>query len=1027
MIRYTKTLSSQARAVELFFILFAVAGIFSYLTLPSDVYPELSFPRIEVIAHVGDMAPERVVVSTTRPLELAVGQVYNVRWVRSKTIRGAAEIAVDFQEGTNMQLALQQLQAKVAEVRNSLPSSVDLTIERVTPAIFPVITYNISSDTLTEADLTYIATYEVQPAITRVPGVSRCIVQGGITKEVVVQVDPARISALKLSLNQIASALQSANQSLVLGRLNREYQQNLVVAPDQAVDAAQLNNFVIASSPNGDPVYLHNVGNATWGTADRTQIVSVNGKPGVAINVFRQPNSNVVAVSDGVKAEFDKLKKSLPAGLNISPAYDESRLVVEAIENVRDAILAGILMIVVVLFLFLRDWRSTVIAGITIPLSALAAFAVMKLVGQTLNLMSLGGLAVAIGLVIDDAVVVIENIDHQLRNGLPPHEACAQALSELTVPVLSSTATTVVVFVPLGLLSGVAGQFFTSFTITLTAAVVFSFLLSMTLTPLLSYRWLKPKDAEHSHEPLAKITHVYPRLLKRTFARPIIPATVAVVLLVVGLIMGLHLGTDFLPAVDEGSYMLDYLAPPGSSLQETDSVARVLEQILAKTPEVVAWTRRTGAESGLYATQPNKGDIQVVLKPSNQRHRTIWQIMDAQREQANALLPEADIDFHQILQDELNDLQGIDTAVAVKVFGQNPDVLRSLADRVNDLISGIPGLKDLIVSGKVGAPQTDIVVNPAESGRLGLTPADALAQVHDALIGGVSTQIRQGDRLIDVRVRLDDAFRSKPEDIAQIPIIGTQGKMLPLGAIARISQAAGEGQITRENLQRYVSVGGDTEGRDLGSIIHDVQTKIAHLVLPTGYTVDLGGTYVSQQQAFGQLVTILLLGILIVYFVLIVQFRSWAQPLAIFTAIPLSLFGVVLALIVTGTTFNVSSFMGAILLVGLVVKNGIIFIDCTNRNLAAGETVENALIEAGRVRIRPILMTTLCTLLGLLPLALGFGAGAELQKPLAIAVIGGLSLSTFFTLIFMPVVFRALRRERHKVRRHVRPRTSASI
>jgi multidrug efflux pump subunit AcrB len=584
----------------------------------------------------------------------------------------------------------------------------------------------------------------------------------------------------------------------------------------------------------------------------------------------------------------------------------------------------------------------------------------------------------------------------------------------------------VVVFLPLGLLSGVAGQFFTSFTVTLTAAVVFSLLLSLTLTPLLSYRWLKPKDAEHSHQPLAKITQIYPRLLKRTFERPIIPIATALVLLVSGLILSLRLGTDFLPAVDEGSYMLDYLAPPGSSLEETDSIARVLEQILANTPEVVAWTRRTGAESGLYATQTNKGDIQVVLKPSNQRRRTIWQIMDAQRRQANQLLPEADIDFHQILQDELNDLQGVETPVGVKVFGESPNILRNLADRVNDLISDIPGLKDVIVSGRVGAPQTDVVVDPAEAGRLGLTPAEVLAQVHDALIGGVSTQLRQGDRLIDVRVRLNDAFRSKPEDVALIPVVGTQGKLLPLGALARISQAAGEGEITRENLQRYVSVGGDAEGRDLGSVIRDVRAKIAPLIMPTGYTMELGGTYISQQQAFRQLVVILLLGILIVYFVLILQFRSWAQPLAIFTAIPLSLFGVVVALILTGTSFNVSSFMGAILLVGLVVKNGIIFIDCANRNLAAGETVENALIEAGRVRIRPILMTTLCTLLGLLPLAFGFGAGAELQKPLAIAVIGGLSLSTFFTLIFMPVVFRALRREKRARKRHVRARTTAS-
>jgi multidrug efflux pump subunit AcrB len=977
-----------------------------------------------------------------------------------------------------MQQVLQQLQARIAEIRGNLPANTNLTVERVTPAIFPVITYNLSSDTLTQSDLYYYANYIIGPAITRVPGVARVIAQGGEIQQVSVQADPAKMSALRVSLSQIADALQKGNQAQVLGKLTRDSQLNLVVSAENLQDITKLNDIVVgqtvrdstgtAPTPAGEPasgiqesgtgtagapIFLRDVATVSWGIADKTQIISVDGKLGVAMNIFRQPSSNVVDVSSGVAATFSRLKQHLPPGLNISSGYDESHLVIDAINNVRDAILTGIFLIVIVLFAFLRDWRSTIIAAFTIPICALAAFGILKLLGQSLNLMSLGGLAVAIGLVIDDAVVVIENIDHQMRQGLESFAAVAQALDELVAPVISSTITTVVVFVPLGLLSGVAGQFFSSFTITL-AAVLFSLVLSLTLTPTLASRWLKPKarsspaqtsegnplgspsgsssgfpsdtpsgspsDTPSDSPSLTPAQHVevpivasgfYRKTLQIAFRQPLLAAVIALSLTVTAVILGMRLGTDFLPAVDEGSYVLDYLAPAGSSLAETNSVAKVLEQVVQATPEVVAVTRRTGAESGLFATETNKGDIQVVLKPSNQRRRTIWQIMDEQRNKVQALLPNADIDFHQILQDELNDLSGVDSAISIKVFGNELPVLRQVGEQINSAIEKIPGLVDLIVSGQAGAPQVTIKVDPAAAGRLGLTTQDVLAQVQDALQGTIATQIRLNDRLVDVRVNLVNALRNNPNKLSQVPILGTMtgaGRPLPLRAVASISLLPGEGAITRENQRRYIAVSGGIEGRDLGSVVKNIQPKLAHVTPPSGYTFELGGTYASQQQAFSQLILILVLGIVLVYFVLVVQFRSWVQPVTIFTAIPLSLFGVVLALWLTKTSMNVSSFMGIILLIGLVVKNGIILIDFTNRLIASGLPLDEALIQAGSVRLRPIVMTTLCTILGLLPLALGFGAGAELQKPLAIAVIGGLSLSTIFTLVFMPVAFRWL-------------------
>ncbi|WP_218082792.1 efflux RND transporter permease subunit [Anthocerotibacter panamensis] len=1009
MISFTKTLQGQARAIYLVFALVALGGFLAFRSLPSDVYPELTFPRIAVIAEVGDISPERVVLTVTRPLEEACGQVYRVRWVRSKTIRGSAELSIEFQPGTDMQLALQQLQARVNEVRATLPANINLTIERITPAIFPVLTFNVSTPTLTQADLYTLSRYQIQPRLTRVPGVARVQIQGGDTPQIAVEIDPARLKGYGLGLTQVADALTRTNQVQVVGKLDQHYQQNLVVATGESRSPADLGGTVIATQ-NGVPVFLRDLGHIQSGHADRSRVVSVDGKPGLTLNIFRQPNSNVVAVSDGVRQELAQIEKSLPPGIQIRPAYNESGLVTDAIANVRDAIGIGIALIFVVLYGFLREWRSTVIAALTIPLSALAAFGVLFLVGQSLNLMSLGGLAVAIGLVIDDAIVVIENIDRQLQGGLSTWAAVTAAASELTGPVVSSTVTTVVVFLPLGLLSGVAGQFFTSLTLTLTAAVIFSLVLALTLTPLLSAQWLK--DGGETAEPatLDRLDRAYVRLLKGVLTRPWWVGAVAGVLLVGGGFLFTRLGSDFLPSMDEGSYILDYLTPPGTSLAETDTLAHRLEQLLAQTPEVLAWTRRTGAENGLFATESSRGDILVVLKPASERQRRVQEVIEDQRARIARSLPQLDTDFHQNLQDQLNDLSGNPSPVEVRLFGEDPQVLRTLAAQVEERIQDTPGLVDLVTTGRVGAPQLDVRVDPVRAGRLGLDVAGVESQVQDALLGGIATQVRQADRLIDVRVRLLDQVRRDPAQLAQVPIVSSSGTTLPLSAMATVTPRTGEGEITRENQQRYVSLAANLEGRDLGSVVQDIQQRVKDFTLPAGYTLTVGGLYASQQEAFGQLLVVLGLGILLVYLVLVVQFRSLRQPLAIFTAIPLALFGVVLALWITGTPLNISSFMGIILLVGLVVKNGIILLDYTNQLRATGQPLDAALLEAGRVRLRPILMTTLCTLLGLMPLAIGLGAGAELQKPLAIAVIGGLSLSTVFTLVFVPVVYRLLNR-----------------
>jgi len=1002
-------LMKQSRAMYFILVMITVFGVISFQTLPSDVYPELAFPRIAVIATVGDMEPDRVLLTVTRPLEEAATQVYKVRWIRSKTIRGASELSVEFQPGTDMNFAWQQMQARIAEVRTSLPPATSMIVEPVTPAIFPVLNYNITSEKLSPKELYNVVRYEIEPRIIQVPGVARAITQAGNIPEIVVQTDPEKLKSYRLTVSDVANAISRTNQVDVLGRLDRHYQQSLVVGPGEAKRPEDLGGLVV-SRIGTEPIFVRDVATVSDAYRDPVSIISANGNEGIVLNIFRQPSSNVVAVSDGVASELNKMKSSLPSAIKISKAYDQSRLVRQALESILDEIGIGILLIVIILFLFLRSLKSTLIAAITIPLCAAASFVAMALLGQSLNLMSLGGMAIALGLVIDDAIVIVENMHRQLEKGLPPQAAATAAVSELAAPVTSSTATTLVVFLPLGLISGVTGQFFSALTITLATAVAFSLVLALFVIPIMSAQWMRSANENRKVESQPRLTKTnwYRNLLKGILQKPFFSALAAVAILGAGVMLYNKVGTDFLPEMDEGSYVLDYLMPTGTSLPQTDSVCKRIEAVLAETPEVAAWTRRTGAELGLFATQPNTGDILVILRPHGERKRTTSEVMDEQREKIAAAIPEVETEFHPILADQLNDLAGAGNPVEVRVFGEDPAAIRTTAEAVHEKMLKIKGLVDVALTSQDFSPQFNVEVDPWRAGKLSLNPLDVTDQVKDAILGRVATQLKEGDKFVDVRVRLPDAVRFDSDRIGELSIIGKNGALLPLNSVSEVKQTRGETEILREHQKRYVAVEASIEGRDLGSTIAEVKRELSQIQVPQGVSVNVGGIYLSQQETFSQLLFVLLLATTLVYLMMVIQFRSFRQPLAILVVLPLGLLGVELALIGTGTPLNVSSFMGLILLVGLVVKNGIILLEYANRLHHEGMSRDEALVEAGTVRFRPIMMTTLCTILALVPLWLGHGAGAELHRPLAITVIGGLTLSTIFTLIFVPLMSRLL-------------------
>jgi len=829
--------------------------------------------------------------------------------------------------------------------------------------------------------------------------------------------------AHRLSLVDLANELRATNQVTSVGRLAKDYSQYLVLTTSQFVSLDDIRNTAVAVD-NGAVIRVRDLADVRFGTTDRTTLITGNGRPAALINVSRQIGGNILQLVSQIKSQIGDLGAAIPKTLHISVVYDLAEFVTESIKNVRDAIIIGAVLAVLILFCFLRDRRTTLIAATSLPLSVIGTFFFLKLFGGTLNLMSLGGLAIAIGLIIDDAVVIIENIYRHLGLGESQEIAAERGTQELLGAVVGSTATTLVVFLPLSLLKGVVGEFFSALCLTLGVSVLLSLVFAVALIPLLSQRFLSSvthrEESAHFIEP---VNRVYEKAVRWSLDHRRIVGAAVVASVVLGVVLYMWLDTGFLPEMDEGGYVLDYRTPAGTSLDQTNTILEQVERRIAKMPETAAFSRRTGAEMGLYATEQNTGDILVKLKPrcrwpvtwigcpASERKRGAQEVIDDMRAQITQNIPGIDVEFVQILQDMLGDLEGSPEPVELKIFGSDMGVLEQVADEIGPKLEKIPGIVDFVGVRK-GNPEIVFHVDAALAGRAGLTVDQVTQQVSAGLLGLTETQFREADRTVDIRVRFPDSFRYNYSDIQQFPIVTPSKQIAPLSSFAQVEKVNGEAQLKRENQRLMVTLTARLENRDLGGAIGDVQKMMSGIKLPTGTTYDIGGQYESQQTSFHDLLSVLGLALGVVFVVLVIQFRAFTPALIILSAAPLSLVGVFAMLLVTGTALNVSSFMGIILMVGLVVKNGIILFEyvqklCEEERMPLGE----ALVAAGKIRVRPILMTTLATLFGLLPLALGLGSGAELQKPLALAVIGGLLLSTFITLLVMPVLYSLLERK----------------
>ena len=1010
-------IASQRLFIYLATALLTAAGIWAAFTLPSAIYPELVFSRITVVAEGTSLGSRQILFSVTRPIEEAVSVVPGVIRVNSKSIRGGSETNITFAPKTDMILALQQVQARVNQIRTDLPPELDIEVERLTPSLFPILSYNLQGGDPTS--LYDIARYEIKPLISRVPGVGRVDVQGSAVREVEVIADPTRLAQQQMTFGDFADAIKSATEVAAVGRMPENYKQYLIVTTNEAHSLDDIANIVV-----GHGLRVRDLATVTMGTQDRVSIVAGDGKPAALINITRQVGGNTLDVADSVAAIAATVRKTLPPGVVLKPVYDQASLVRDAVKSVRDAMIVGAVLAVIVLLVFLRHARITAISASSIPLTMAITVFVMYLVGQTFNLMTLGAMAIAIGIVIDDAVVITENIVRHMA--IQPNRTMAvrEAVQELIWPVTSSTITTVVVFLPLGLLTGVEGQFFHALSITLTIAVLVSLLVALTIIPLMSEQFLQAEDAEMEQYGTAApgiltrfaraidgLSDRYQRALRASLrhARLIIP--IAIVLAALGWLAQRTVETGFLPEIDEGAFVLDYVSPGGTALTETDRMVHAVEAILMATPEVTGTSRRTGAELGLFATEQNTGDIAVRLKSEGDRDRSTAEVIDEVRGKIEGSLPRLRVEFVQILSDVINDLAGATRPVEIKLFGSDLGQLEAYGTQLGEKLEKVDGLEDVFNGVAEPSAELQMSISETEANRAGLKPNDISDAVNAALLGETPTEIRLEDRSIAVRVRAPDSVRFNPTLLGGLPVVSPTTKaIVPLSTLATFKPVEGRSQLFRENQQQMISVTADLGERALGDVMKDVKKVLASTPAPSGVRVEIGGQYAGQQAAFSALLLVLGLAATSVICVMLIQFKSLVEPLVILLAAPLSFVGGLLLLILTGTPLNVSSFMGLILLVGLIVKNGIILLDFTRHRMQTTDmTLEPALLEAARVRLRPILMTTLCTLFGLFPLALGLGAGSDMQRPLALAVIGGLALSTPITLFVVPTLLVAIR------------------
>jgi cobalt-zinc-cadmium resistance protein CzcA len=1002
----------RRRAVALYgvVLLLTICGIYAAARLPASIFPSVTFPIVKVIADAGEEPAARMMPTVTRPLEEAILRVPGVRLVRSITSRGSSEISAEFAWGTDMQVALQRVQAETHRIQPDLPGETRIDVEWMNTAIFPIQGYALTSSTRSQAELLALAEFTLKPALVRIPGVSEVQIQGGRRREFQVWLDPRQLAARRLAAGDVVDAVRQNHTVLSAGLAEQNHELYLTLVDGRVQDLAGLGRIAVPVA-SGPPATLAELGEVK--VADEVSYIrtTADGQPAVLLNLIRQPSANTVAIAAGVQRMFREQPQLLPPDVRWTTFYDQARFVTDSVHGTWDAILIGVVLAGLVLLVFLRTFRLTLVAVAAIPLTVAIVGLALGITGQTINLMTLAGIAAAIGLIADDAIVVVENIERHRAEGRAG-DPVERGLTDLLPAIVGSSLSTTVILLPFALLAGVVGAFFKPLALTMALALGVSFLIAALVVPV-TIGWIG-LGPERPAAPVASSEGGAPSRFLRGYERVVtacihhggLTAAALGACIVVMAVLYRSVGTDFLPQMDEGAIILDYWTPPGTSLTDTDAMLDEAEKIIRALPDVTSYSRRTGTQLGFFITEPNRGDYVITLKPRGER-RDIETVMDDLRVRIQAAEPAIRTDFGQLLEDNIGDLTGgVPQPIDIKIFGTDPAQLEAKARQIAQILDSVRGIEDAFDGIVIAGPALDIRVNASAAARYGLSTTDIHAAIEPAVTGTVVDQISVGDRLYDLRVftRHEGALGDLPVRAASAP-----AALIPLSAIATIGTGAPEAEIDRENLKTFIGVTARLSGRDLGSAIADIRSRIARSVrLAPDMTIQYGGQFQQQEDSFRGLFYVLLGSLVLVSLVVLFEFGDWRAPVVTSACAIAVLAGVLLALILTGQTLNISSYVGAIMMVGIVGENAIFVIHEGRLELGRGTDPVDAWARASRRRLRPVAMTILATAFALAPLAVALGHGSQLMQPLAIAVIGGFVLSGPVVLLVLPALYRLL-------------------
>jgi CzcA family heavy metal efflux pump len=986
-----------------------IGGLFLYGRVQTSLFPEITFPKIKVIADNGEQPVDKMMISVTRPLEDAIKQVPDLKMLRSTTSRGSCEISAFLNWDADINVNQQMLESRIAQIKNMLPPDVDIQIEKMNPSILPVIGYTVESDKKTPIELNLIATYVVKPFLSQIEGVSSVGIIGGKAKEYWIELDQQKMTAVSVTPEMISEVLIQSHFISSNGFLS-DYRRLYLTITDAALYNLDDISDAVIRNDGKRIIRLKDVSEVSVREKTEYTRINANGRQGLLVAILKQPNANLVDLSERVAEKKKDLEKILPSDVRLSLYYDQADFVNDAVKSVNDSIWIGLLLAILVAIMFLRSFRASSTILVTIPVTLLLTVIVLYSIGYTLNIMTFGAIAAAIGLIIDDAIVVVEQIHrtHEEYPERPSTQLVHQAINYLFPSMLGSSISTIVIFFPFMLLSGVAGAYFNVLTNTMIITLVCSFLVTWIGLPVI-YIWfsgLKPLFPAKKEQ---KIKTVKSRTWVSFFIKNPVVSIFFLIILAGSIFYILpKLETGFLPEMDEGSIVLDYKSPPGTSLDETDRILNEVEKIIVSIPEYETYSRRTGAEMGFFITEPNDGDFLIQLKKD--RKRSTEEVIDDIRKRVEATQPALQIDFGQVIGDMLGDLMESVQPVEIKVFGSDQDKLNELSSQIALEIENVEGIEDIYDGILIAGPYIDIIPDYNKLAQFNVTPASFQFQLQTMLEGNIVGNIPEKEQLTNIRMIYPNSTKNGLNQIRDQYIFLPDGKLKPLASLASFNIKKGVAELKRENLKSVSIVTARLNNRDIGSAINEIRGIInSKFSLPQGYHIEYGGIYAEQQKSFNELLMILILSSLLVFALMLFLFRDFRAACTILLIAVFGISGSLIALFITNTPLNVGSYTGLIMIVGIIGENAIFTFQQFMTNRANG-SVDESLVYAISTRLRPKLMTALGAIIALLPLALGIGTGAQMNQPLAIAVIGGFIIALPLLLIVFPTLLRLVYR-----------------